>query len=193
MTIEDSRFERNGANQGYAHGIYINDGDNFVLRRSRIISTKEQGHTLKSGAKRTLVEDSVLAALDGRNSRAIDVYAGGVLEVRRSVIQQGKNSDNSAAIGIALEPKRINPEPHSTLVEDNWIIFDDLDRCCRWLFRARRFGPSTVRGNKIVGMTDLAKKNLMALVENDRSYQDREEAGLPAYDGTLSSIPEPGS
>ena len=192
VTIEDSRFERNGANQGYAHGIYINDGDNFVVRRSQIISTKEQGHTLKSGAKRTVVEDSILAALDGRNSLAIDVYAGGVLEVRRSVIHQGKNSDNDAAIGIALEPNRLNPQPHSTLVEDNWIIFDDLSRCCRWLFRAKHLGPIIVRGNKIVGITDLAKKSLMPRVENNRSYQDREEAGLPKYDGNLSSLPKPG-
>ena len=126
VTIENSRFERNGANGGQAHGIYINQGDNFILRRSQVISTKEKGHTVKSGAKRTVIEDSVLAALDGQNSRAIDAYGGGVLEVRRSVIQQGKNSDNNEAIGIALEPNRINPQPHSTLIEDNWIIFDDF-------------------------------------------------------------------
>ena len=104
VTIEGSRFEQNGFG-GRAHGIYINSGDSFILRHSEIISTKGEGHTLKSGAKRTIVEDSVLAALDGKNSRAIDVYAGGVLEVRRSVIQQGPNSENSAAIGIALEPQ----------------------------------------------------------------------------------------
>ena len=81
----------------------------------------------------------MLAALEGQNSRAIDAYAGGVLEVRRSVVQ-GKNSDNHEAIGIALEPQRMNPEPHTTLIEDNWIIFDDLGRCCRWLFRQSSFG-----------------------------------------------------
>ena len=31
VTIEDSLFERNGSG-GRAHGIYINSGDNFILR-----------------------------------------------------------------------------------------------------------------------------------------------------------------
>ena len=177
MTIEGSRFERNGSG-GRAHGIYVNSGDKFVLRHSQIISTKGEGHTLKSGAKRTVIEDSVLAALGGRNSRAIDAYAGGVLEVRRSVIQQGPNSDNSEAIGVALELNRTNPKPHSTLIEDNWIIFDDLSRCCRWLFKAKQLGPITLRGNKIVGMTELADLNVTAFVENERLYKDREKAGL---------------
>jgi hypothetical protein len=193
VTVEDSRFERNGADRGQAHGIYITQSDNFILRHSQVISTKGEGHTVKSGAKRTMIEDSVLAALDGQNSRAIDAYAGGVLEVRRSIIEQGKNSDNHDAIGIALEPSRINPEPHSTLVEDNWIIFDDVDSCCRWLFRAKQYGPITVRRNKIVGMTALAESTLNALVENNRLYRDRGEAGLPKYDASLSALPKPAS
>jgi hypothetical protein len=140
-----------------------------------------------------VIEDSVLAALDGQNSRAIGTYGGGVPEVRRNVVQQGKNSDNNEAIGIALEPNRINPEPHSTLIEDNWIIFDDLGRRCRWLFKAKHFGPISVRGNQLVGMTELADSHLSALVENNSLYRDRDEAGLPKYDGNLSSLPKPGS
>jgi hypothetical protein len=190
VTIEASRFEHNGSDAGLGHGIYIDEGDNFILRRSEIISTKGEGHTLKSGAKRTVIEDSVLAALDSQNSRAIDAYAGGVLEVRRSVIEQGQNSDNNEAIGVALEPRRINPEPHSTLIENNWIVFDDLRRCCRWLLTAKQFGPITVRGNKIVAMTDLAQPSVNALVENNQLYRDRNEAGLPKYDGSMSSLPK---
>jgi hypothetical protein len=192
LVVEDSRFERNGSTGGQAHGIYINGGDAFVLRRSKIISTKERGHTLKSGAKRTVIEDSVLAALDGQNSRAIDAYGGGILEVRRSVIEQGPNSDNDEAIGIAVEPNRVNPKPHSTLLENNWIIFDDLAKCCRFLFRATPLGPITVRANSIVGMTTLSKEVLPASIEGNRVYRDREDAHLPPYNPMLSSLPKPG-
>ena len=192
VTIEDFRFERNGSNRGLGHGIYINSADNFILRHSQIISTTGKGHTLKSGARRTVIEDSILAALGGQNSRAIDAYAGGVLVVRRSVIEQGKNSDNNEAIGIALEPKRINPKPHSTLVEDSWIIFDNTQRCCRMLLRAEQLGPITIRRNKIIASTAIADSNLTALDVDNRLYHDRAEAGLINYDGNLSSLPNPG-
>jgi hypothetical protein len=193
VTIEDSLFERNGANKGHAHGVYIVRGDALVVRHSRIISSKGQGHTLKSGARRTVVEDSVLAALEGHNSRAIDAYAGGEVIVRRSVIQQGKNSDNHEAFGIAVEPRRINPEPHSTTLEDNWIIFDDPERCCRWLFFAKQFGPIVVRANRIVGMTQITETPLDVTEDRNSLFASRGEAGLPAYNGTLASLPEPGS
>lgn len=187
LIIEDSVFERNGFNNGRAHGIYINHGDLLIVRRVHVLSSKEGGHSLKSGARHTIVEDSILAALEGRNSRAIDLYGGGVLEVRRSVIQQGANTDNHEAFGIALEPRRINPEPHSTLIENSWIIFDDLKRCCRWLIRGKKFGPVVVRNNRIVGMTDLRLAG-MKMAEN-KLFRDRTDAGLHPFDGTVKSLP----
>jgi len=192
ITIENSIFERNGANRGHAHGIYISQGDVFILRNSQILSTKGQGHSLKSGAKRTIIENSVIAALDGANSRAVDAFGGGEVVIRRSVIQQGKNSDNNDALGIALEPRRINPAPHSTTLEDNWLIFDDRSRCCRLLFQAKQFGPFTVRGNRIVAMTDIADSPLELEEAENQFYSDRKSAKLPEYDGTLSSLPKPG-
>ncbi len=192
ILIENSIFERNGANRGQAHGLYISQGDTFILRNSQILSTKGQGHSLKSGAKRTIIEDSVIAALDGVNSRAVDAFGGGEVVIRRSVIQQGKNSDNNEALGIALETRRINPEPHSTTLEDNWFIFDDLSRCCRLLFRAKQFGPITVRGNRIVAMTDITSSSLDLEEAENKFYSDRKSAKLPEYDGTLSSLPKPG-
>ncbi len=193
VTIENSRFERNGADNGRAHGIYITRSDSLVFRNSQIFSAKEGGHSLKSGARRTLVEDSVIAALDGRNSRAIDIFGGGELIVRRSVLQQGKHSENHDAVGVAKEPRRLNPEPHSTLLEDNWIIFDDPKRCCGWLFSANEFGPFTVRGNKIVGMTEAHLPSIEKQVaDNNKLFKTRSAAGLPTYDGTANSLPKPG-
>lgn len=193
ITIENSRFERNGANNGQAHGIYISQAKSLVIRNTQVLSSKGAGHSVKSGARRTLVEDSVIAALEGHNSRAIDFFAGGELIVRRSVIQQAKNSDNHDAFGIAREPKRLNPEPHSTLLENNWIIFDDLKRCCRFLFTANKFGPFTVRGNKIVGMTKVNVPSIERQVAgNNKIFRNRAAAGLPRYDGLIGSLPKPG-
>jgi len=192
VIVENSTFERNGADQGQAHGLYISQGDAFILRNSKILSTKGRGHSLKSGAKRTIIEDSMIAALDGANSRAVDAFGGGEVVIRRSVIQQGKNSDNHEALGISLEARRINPEPHLTIVENNWFIFDDLSRCCRLLFRAKQFGPFTVRGNKIVAMTDFAGSSLDLQETENQLYSDRQSAKLPNYDGTVLSLPRPG-
>ena len=49
ITIEDSRFERNGANNGYAHGVYISQAKSLVVRNTQILSTKGAGQSLKSG------------------------------------------------------------------------------------------------------------------------------------------------
>lgn len=190
-TILNSVFERNGANKGQAHGIYVFSGEGLIVRNSRIVSSKQLGHTLKSGAFRTVIEDSVLAALNGQNSRAMDIYGGGELIVRRSVIQQGKHSDNHEFIGFALEENRQNPGPHKIVLEDNWIIYDDLQRCCRWLFKAKVLGPFAVRGNRIVGLTGVHEPSIADQVKKDnRFFADRGEADLPAYDGTLASLPK---
>ena len=190
IVIENSIFERNGADGGQAHGLYIDGGSRLMMRESQIISTKGLGHSLKSGAQYTIIEDSLIAGLDGQNSRAIDLYGGGVLEVRRSVIQQGPNADNHDAVAVGMERKRHNPEPHSVLIADSWIVFDQPGRCCSWLFNARKLGPIRAIGNKIVGMT--AVSGSFADVETDANtlFESRAAAGLPAYDGTLSSLPQ---
>jgi hypothetical protein len=134
-----------------------------------------------------------LADLIGHNSRAIDAFAGGEVIVRRSVIQQGKNSDNYEAFSIAVEARRTTPEPHSTTLEDNWIVIDDPERCCRWQFFAKQFGPIVVRANGFVGMTQVAETPLDVTRDRNGLFASRKNAGLPAYDGRLASLPEPGS
>lgn len=191
VRVEDSVFERNGSNNGRSHGIYIAKANVLEVFNTVIMSSKLGGHTLKSGARKTIVENSVLAALDGRNSRGVDLFGGGELIIRNSVIEQSVNTDNHEAFGIALEPKRLNPEPHSVLIENNWIIFDDLNRCCRFLFAAKLFGGFTVRDNQIVGMTDVGLPSFESEIKKqNKFYPDRKAAGLPPYDGTLMSLPK---
>ena len=75
----------------------------MVIRRSEILSSKGQGHEVKSGGYVTLIEDSVIASMDGVDSRLIDVTQGGRLTIRRSVLEEGRASANSDMIGYALE------------------------------------------------------------------------------------------
>jgi hypothetical protein len=193
LVITNSLFERNGANSGEAHALHINKGDELIIKKSRILATKGRGHSLKTGARRTVVEDSVLAALEGRNSGAIDAYGGGELIVRRSVLQQGKNFDSHEIIAIAMESRRIKSDPSATILEDNWFIYDDPARCCRWLLNGQRPGPFTVRNNTMVGLTNVHMPEIERKVLNEnRFFKNRAEAQLPLYDGTSGSLPEPG-
>lgn len=189
LLIEDSIFLGNGFGEGQAHGMYIN-GDEVVIRHSQILATKNAGHSLKLGVKKLLVEDSMVAALNARNSRALDAYAGGMIVLRRNVIQQGPQSDNSDVIGIALEPSRLLPSGHSLLMEDNWVIYDDVGRGSKVLLRDKlRLGAVTLKNNVMVGLTGMGVDGIKA--EGNRWIDTREEAGLPKYEGSLKSLPSP--
>ena len=190
LTIENSRFEGNGFGNGQAHGIYLTKGDEAVIRRSQILSSKNAGHSLKSGVRKLMIEDSIIAALNGHNSRALDAFGGGDITLRRNVIQQGPESDNSEVIGLALEPSRLLPNGHSVLLEDNWILFDNDNRGQKTLFRGQKLGPIVVRNNLMVGLTGTGLDGITE--EGNRWAKNRSQAGLPVFDGTLASLPTPG-
>ncbi len=192
MTIEDSTFEGNGKAQR-AHGIYINSGHEVVLRNVKILAS-DDGHLLKTGALSTLVENSIIAALGGNSGATINAYGGGKLTVRNSVLQLGPNTQNHNFIGYADEARRIHEDAvHQILFENNWIIYDDPKRCCRWLFgkRSTHLDNITVRNNKLIGGID----PIFSAVDMrlNKEYADRAEAGLRKYDGTIASMPKPGS
>lgn len=190
LTIEDSKLEANGFGDGSAHGIYLTHGNEALIRRSKILSTKNAGHSLKSGVQKLIVEDSTIAALNGHNSRALDAYAGGDITLRRNVIQQGPNSDNSEVIGLALEPSRLLPNGHSVLLEDNWILYDDDKRGGKILFRGKKLGPIVVRNNLMVGLNGIGMDGVKDT--GNRWAETRKQVGLPPYDGTLECLPIPG-
>ncbi|MSP41787.1 MAG: hypothetical protein EXR08_00220 [Alphaproteobacteria bacterium] len=111
--------------------MYINGGTNAILRNVKILASND-GHLLKTGARSILVENSVLAALEGNGGTAIDAYGGGKLTVKSSVLQLGPNTQNHNFIAYAGESSRIVPGgAHEITVENNWIIYDDANRCCR--------------------------------------------------------------
>lgn len=192
MTIEDSTFEGNGKAQR-AHDIYINSGHEVILRNVKILASND-GHLLKTGALSTLIENSIIAALEGNSGAAINAYGGGKLTVKNSVLQLGPNTQNHNFIGYADEAKRVHKDAvHEILFENNWIIYDDTKRCCRWLFNKRStlLDNMTVRNNKFVGGIDPIVRTIDMRL--NKEYADRDEAGLPKYNGTIASMPKPGS
>lgn len=188
--IDSSLFIGNGFG-GRAHGIYVSKIPELIVRNTIIQSTTGSGHTLKSGASRTIIENSVLAALNGQNSRAIDLFGGGTLVVTGSVLQQGPNSENHDFIHFASESRRINFDAEQIAVlEDNWFIYDHKpDRCCRWLAAGRKLGPIIFRNNRFVGINDTRLDDITS--EDNEEHADRSAAELPAYNGELASLPMP--
>lgn len=192
LTIEDSTFEGHGKN-GRAHGLYINGGSEAILRNVKILAS-DNGHLLKTGARSTLVENSVIAALGGNSGAAINNYSGGKLTVRNNVIQLGPNTQNHNFLTYADEPDRITPGGvHEMLIENNWFIYDDPKRCCHWLFskRSNILDKIEVRNNKFVGHVDPVVAGVDMRL--NKEYDGRDAAGLRNYDGTLESLPKPGS
>ena len=190
LLVEDSLFERTVPGPGLSHGFYLNDGDEAVIRRCKILSVSNRGHSLKSGYQKLLVEDSVIAGLGAHNSRAIDAFRGGEIVLRRNVIQQGPESDNDDVVALATEPKRVLASRQSLLMEDNWVIFDDPGRGNKILLKGQELGPIVLRNNAFVGLTGLGARD--AKEEGSHWFESRGQAGLPAFDGTTASLPAPG-
>ena len=104
VLIEDSTFERNGK-AGQAHGIYISTGAELIVRRTQFLCSKDQGHEIKTGMARVVIEDSVIDSQDCSDSRLIDAFNGGELIVLRSSLIEGTASANPDLIGYNYEAR----------------------------------------------------------------------------------------
>lgn len=178
LTIAHSRFERLGK-LGRAHGIYSHN-DTLNIRYSQILSSKDQGHEVKSRAKKTVIEFSVIASLNGNDSRLLDISNGGELVVRNSVIEQGPRSVNYQMIGFAVEGPHTDV-PHSVLLEDNIILMDHgRKNVLLGLPSSYNSFDIEIRNNDFIGSPfyDSAKHNIPA---RNELYSDRQNYGLDAY------------
>ncbi len=175
VKIEDSVFRENGiSGGGYAHNIYIGGGV-LVLLRTSSLAARDEGHEVKSRAITTIIEDSVIASLDSRDSRLIDVPNGGHVVIRDSVLQMGRATSNAEAIGIGLERGRGHGRDHtenSAKIEGNTILLERPGRSI--LVRTRGVPPAVVRNNVVVGGRRLTG-------DGNRWFPDRRSAGLPPY------------
>ena len=191
LLVENSLFERNGFG-GQAHGVYIGPQvERFVFRNNRVLATTGAGHGVKSRAQRTMIESNVIAGLDGRDSRAIDISAGGEVVIRGNVLEKGPNSENGQLIGLALEANL--HELNETLIEDNLLVFDtrpegllhDVARAVGLLpakgtvILSKSPGEVILQGNTIVGASAIGSDNVID--RDNRIYRSRRDAGLPPY------------
>ncbi|TVR83912.1 MAG: tandem-95 repeat protein, partial [Rhodospirillales bacterium] len=182
ILIENSTFERLG-HGGRAHGIYVNKIAELIIRDSQFLSSKGQGHEIKSRAAKTTIENSVVASLDGNDSRLIDIPNGGEIVIRNNVLQMGPNTANNDAIGINLEqrnPNNAHDWPrNSILIEGNIIISDrggSNDRLLHYRDWEDSGYPAPVLvGNTVVGFSS------SQVPSGNAWYANRDAAGLPPY------------
>jgi hypothetical protein len=190
VLVEHSRFERNGYG-GQAHGLYIGPHvREFIFRSNTVLSTRNEGHGVKSRAQKTVIENNVIAGLDGDDSRAIDLPNGGEAVIRRNLLEKGPQSANNQMIGVALEGP-LHPT-NRTLIEENLIIFDppqsqlakqlssilDVMPKRGKVVLSKSPGEVVLRKNMIIGAKELG---VPAPDNANVSYRARKAAALPAY------------
>jgi hypothetical protein len=91
VTIDHSEFARLGAGDGYSHGIYIGNANSLTITNS-YFHEANVGHEIKSRALSTVIENNVIADLNGTASYDIDIPNGGNLVVENNTIEKGPNA-----------------------------------------------------------------------------------------------------
>lgn len=178
VLIDNSRFERLGK-RGQAHGIYIGGGE-LHIRDSQFLQSVDEGHEVKSRASRTFIERSIIASLDGRDSRLIDVPNGGVLIVTDSILAQGRASSNADLIGYGLEGRLHTVQ--SVQLSRNLVL---LERPAgnQLLHMYQGAKPAQVDGNIIVGTARDQHQGV------NFWFESRQDAGIADYPA-LPSLPK---
>lgn len=120
VLVEGSRFERLGKG-GRAHGMYV-ECDSLTVRNSKILCSRDEGHGIKSGSRRTTIEDfTVIDSQTCDSSREIDIYCGGQVIIRDSLIRKGPASVQSNMIGIGKESGRCD-YGGAAIIENNRFV-----------------------------------------------------------------------
>jgi len=168
ILIEDSIFDGNGAG-GRSHGMYVNGG-RLTVRRTKVINTKGEGHGIKSRAEQTIIEDSIIASLNGKDSRLIDIPNGGIAAIRRNLLVEGPNTANWQLLSFGVEKNK--HESHFLKLEDN-VIITDRDGGSDLILVGDGMPTPTVRKNVVVGNIryDWPASNFF--------FDNRSELGLP--------------
>lgn len=177
VKIVSSRFERLGGKakgDGYAHALYIK-ADELLIHSSKILSTKGEGTGVKSRSKKVVITNSVLASLDGKDSRLVDMANYGELIITNSILQQGENTTNSQLIAYGLE-KNLQPRFKVNRIEisNNIVIVDNKKN--NFLISHRLVDEIKVNKNILVGSISSPWKSIQ-----NKWYTTRKRAGLPAY------------
>lgn len=106
LVIENSLIERTiDGGRNYGHVVYINTADLVEIRGTTLRDPGHEGHPLKTGARKTVIESSVLEGGSRPYSRIIDAFNGGELVLRDTVLRAGSNGGNGDIIGFAAEER----------------------------------------------------------------------------------------
>ena len=174
IEIFDSYFHDSGHDESgqLGHNIYVNSG-NLEFVRSWSLAARNAGHELKSRAARTTIADSLIASLNARDSRLIDIPNAGVLDIRGSVLGEGPRSENWEIIGYGLELKsgKVTHPVNSIRVRGNTIYVDRPQGAN--LLNAKHASSIDFTDNTIIGSVSTPPGNI--------EFDDREEAGVAAY------------
>ena len=167
--INNSRFERLGK-AGRAHAVYVGGGRLFI-NGSHFVASVGEGHEIKSRARETHISGSVIANLDGHDSRLVDVPNGGVLKIVDSVLEQSEQTSNWNLIGFGHEGYKY--DKNSIHLEGNLFL---LDRNTSLVLEVKssKVAPSVVN-NVFVG------KMYDAYPDDNLQFKHREEAGIMPY------------
>jgi len=177
LKVEYSRFERLGGKatgRGYAHAIYANVGE-FTFSNSKILSIGKEGSGIKSRSRKTVIKNSVLASLNAKDSRLIDVANYGELIIRHSILQQGNNSSNSQLIAYGLENRGRNYPVNKIEIKDNLFLLDREK--ANVIISYKQADEVTIENNTMVG--DFLYPNEFS--KRNPWYISRKKAKLQPY------------
>jgi hypothetical protein len=174
ITVTDSYFHDSGYDESgqLGHNIYVNSGT-FRFVRSWSLAARNAGHEIKSRADRTTIYGSLIASLNARDSRLIDLPNGGYASIKGSVLGEGPRSENWELIGYGLEATHDLPDSvrHTLNVEGNTVY---MDRPAGAKFvNAERGGRVAIYDNVLIGSDDAPKGNTR--------FKSRAAAGVGDY------------
>lgn len=121
LRINGSVFERNGYG-GQAHQVYFSGAQaELYIRDSKFLSATGEGHGIKSGARRLVLDNVVIDGAGGKMSRNIDAYNGGELVIENSTLRKDPSDANQEIIGYDYE-SRVEHKVNRIVLRNN--VFD---------------------------------------------------------------------
>ncbi|GGO05033.1 hypothetical protein GCM10007972_02020 [Iodidimonas muriae] len=138
LTVKNSTFQNLGGDCkvkcGRAHGIYYGtNGGTLTIQNSQFLSARHEGHLVKSGAAKLVIENSLFDERKGDGSRVIDAFNGGIISLDTVEIFAKNGDGNRDVIGFGYERRAPLPT-HSITITDSridcatgWLVHGKID------------------------------------------------------------------
>jgi hypothetical protein len=157
LVIERSRFQANGAGDGYSHNLYVNRIARLSVRGTSFTNARV-GHLLKSRAAVNEIHDNRLQDGDGGSaSYELEFPNGGIAHVSGNQLRQGPATQNPIMVSYGAEGY---PWPRNELVMQDNTLVDDLPSGGEYLRVAPGERRVELRGNRLEGASSTRAKRL---------------------------------